>query len=298
MWGKLLMQGCWLKPFTRSMFRMVKPPLSGSDCWTEMGRLTDLTGSRWYIDLGTSATATVGDVMRNNRRRRHGVPLLNEIEDEIDQKRQGWSEMRDVQLWKHNQNKYMSKFSSKNTWYQLREVSVQCAWGAGVWFTHATPKYAFLMWLGIQDCLSSCDRMARWNINVNTTCVLCQAGTETRKTIYFFHVGILIPSVGTTNEGTTWWWLPHGFEYHHNNRQKLKLWSDPALPHQVYFASSNPLHLAWEKYSRHGNDSSPPIKLEEFLDKTWRNRLSTILLHGNRAYADGLATWFGSRRNN
>lgn len=86
--------------------------------------MTETASSRFGLVWVPADAAGETEVAAQDEGEGHGVTLLIQIEDEMDQKRQGRSEMRDVQLWKRNQNKYMSKFSSKNTW-----------------FMHATPKY-------------------------------------------------------------------------------------------------------------------------------------------------------------
>lgn len=93
--------------------------------------------------------------------------------------------MDDIQLWMQKENTYKGKFSSKNTWDQIWESTTQYSWSTSVWFTHATPQYALLMWLAIQGRLTTGERIARWCTNINTTCVLCQATMETLNHLFF-----------------------------------------------------------------------------------------------------------------
>lgn len=49
---------------------------------------------------------------------------------------------------------------------------------------------------------------------------------------------------------------------------------------------------------RHGVTPSPSIVLEKYIDRTIRNKLSTIRLPGNKEYQEGLQVLFGSRPTN
>lgn len=81
--------------------------------------------------------------------------------------------------------KYKDKFSTHDTWMMLRESNQKCAWAKGIWFSQATPKFAFVIWLAMLDRLSTMERVSRWNQGIDTTCVLCKAASETREHLFF-----------------------------------------------------------------------------------------------------------------
>ncbi|WZZ86647.1 hypothetical protein YC2023_115226 [Brassica napus] len=56
-------------------------------------------------------------------------------EVQINKKRNFMHEIEDIQLW----------ISSKNTWHQIREVTVQCSWSQSMWFSHSTPSYTLIL---------------------------------------------------------------------------------------------------------------------------------------------------------
>lgn len=70
--------------------------------------------------MGIAETATVEDVINTHGQIRHRVSGLNQVEDEIDKRRQTRVKVEDIQIWRQNENKYSNKFSYKNTWQQIR----------------------------------------------------------------------------------------------------------------------------------------------------------------------------------
>lgn len=106
--------------------------------------------------MGINRDATVAEVMMMSRRRRHREPVLNLIEEEILKCMVNISRADDVGLWKQKEDIYKSKFLTRHTWNILRRQSEVCNWSKGVWFTYATPKFAFLAWLANHNRLSGC----------------------------------------------------------------------------------------------------------------------------------------------
>lgn len=93
----------------------------------------------------------------NHRRRRHIIVLLSNIKEEIDKLRVTVSDIdEDVHKWKKKHDKY----SSKATWLRIR-----VDWEKIAWFTHATPKYSFLLWTAMYNRLATGDCMSKWNVD-------------------------------------------------------------------------------------------------------------------------------------
>ena len=80
---------------------------------------------------------------------------------------------------------FKPRFSTQETWKMTRASGVQCAWGRSVWFGQATPKFAFMTWLALQNRLATMDRISTWSQGVDPTCVMCKNATETRNHIFF-----------------------------------------------------------------------------------------------------------------
>jgi len=82
-WKKLLKYRDTTKSFYRVEVRNGKASSFWFDRWSDLGCLYDRLGARGCIDLGISMTATVGEVMAGERRRKHRVAILNKVEDKI-----------------------------------------------------------------------------------------------------------------------------------------------------------------------------------------------------------------------
>ncbi|KAL9830794.1 putative reverse transcriptase zinc-binding domain-containing protein [Arabidopsis thaliana] len=54
-----------------------------------------------------------------------------------------------------------------------------------VWFSNATPKYAFLTWLVVKNIVATGERMVKWKQNMDTSCIFCQEPMETRDHLFF-----------------------------------------------------------------------------------------------------------------
>lgn len=102
------------------------------DVWSPMGKFFDLLGSRGIIDMGIANHASVATVMETHRRHRHRVNTLNQIEDHIDIARHASNDGDDCPLWRFKNDCYKRKFSTKQTWHQIREVNPICEWHAGM----------------------------------------------------------------------------------------------------------------------------------------------------------------------
>lgn len=120
------------------------------DKLSPLGRVYELTGPRGSIDIGISLSDTIADAVRR-RPRKHKVPFLNDTEEAIDKIRHGLNHGHDQALWKFSDNGYKIRFETKTTWNLIREKRETTAWYKGVWFSHATPKYSFFVWLAINN---------------------------------------------------------------------------------------------------------------------------------------------------
>ncbi|XP_056858428.1 uncharacterized protein LOC130507801 [Raphanus sativus] len=155
------------------------------DNWSDMGVLSELLGDRGIIDLGVCKEATVELAITMRRRRRHRKGFLTEIEAELTSIMSNLiSDREDVCLWR-GKSGFKSKFSTQETWLLLKENKAHCSWSRGVWFSHATPKFAFMTWLSMRDRMSTLDRIQKWSRGLDSTCLLCKNATESRNYLFF-----------------------------------------------------------------------------------------------------------------
>ncbi|KAG7552757.1 Reverse transcriptase domain [Arabidopsis thaliana x Arabidopsis arenosa] len=75
-------------------------------------------------------------------------------------------------------------FLSKQTWEELRPVSIVKSWAKVVWYKGHIPKFAFTFWVTHLDRLPVRSRLAAWGINTPTTCCTCNREIETRDHLF------------------------------------------------------------------------------------------------------------------
>ncbi|XP_013713276.1 uncharacterized protein LOC106416947 [Brassica napus] len=68
---------------------------------------------------------------------------------------------------------------------QIRHSRQACNWSKGIWFTHSTPKFSFLVWIAALNRLQTGDKMRLWHTGINATCILCNPAEETREHLFF-----------------------------------------------------------------------------------------------------------------
>ena len=156
------------------------------DHWSEKGVLITLLGERGIVDMGIKREATVAEaIMRDKRRRSYRSLALREIEAEMETVRRKLRvENEDVNMWRDGSG-YRKKFSTHATWMLLRSQKERCSWARSIWFSKATPKYAFVSWLAARNRLSTMDRIVQWDPGADTTCVLCKRDLESRNHLFF-----------------------------------------------------------------------------------------------------------------
>lgn len=268
------------------------------DHWSKLGRLIDITGHRGVIDLGISLDETVESVLRSQRRRRHRIESLNNIEQEIFQLSQRHIvEGNDVSLWKATATSFKNRFMTKATWKLTRNSAPRVEWSTGVWFSYATPKYSFLTWLAVHNRLATGDRIKQWNSGQRVECTLCNTNVEETRNHLFF---------SCTYSSTIWKALTQRLlspDYSTEWDTLLTLLHDSGLPKihlfLIRYTFQATLYHLWHERNarRHGVICSTKDRLLQLIDKTVRNRLSSIREMGDRGYEHGLQLWFATRPN-
>ena len=100
------------------------------------------------------------------------------------------TDLEDGDLWRRKAG-YKPRFSTTETWMQIRETGVKCSWGRSIWFSQATSKFAFITWIAARGRLATMDRISRWNQGVDSTCVLCKVFQETKNHLFFSVLSLL-----------------------------------------------------------------------------------------------------------
>lgn len=135
MWRKLLKCRTIFKRFHKVDVKHGDNIFFWFDNWCSLGPLLEVYGDRGIIDISVSRNATLDTVMNNHIRQRDRVANLNSIEDAIEEVRQRrYSIGSDVHLWQSKTRKYVKKFSSKDTWYQIRVEKARVGLYRSIWF--------------------------------------------------------------------------------------------------------------------------------------------------------------------
>ncbi|XP_018461065.1 uncharacterized protein LOC108832079 [Raphanus sativus] len=265
------------------------------DNWSDMGVMHDLLGDRGLIDMGIRKEATLAEAAWSfRRRRRHRTEVLNEVEENLNSVREKLSEgSDDMCLWR-GMSSFKSSFSTKETWLNLRTNTMQLKWPRGVWYSMATPRFAFIVWLAMQNRLSTMDRVARWSQGVDVKCVLCNNDVESRDHLFF----------RCTYSAQLWYSLVGGIlgsAYTENWATIVKEVSEGSLNRIPLFCLRYTFHVAtyyiWRERNsvKHGEKLMHINMLKKFADKCMRNKLSLVRLKGKKGMEDVLCYWFQSR---
>ncbi|KAG7583882.1 Reverse transcriptase zinc-binding domain [Arabidopsis suecica] len=263
------------------------------DNWSNLGRLADIVGERGFVDLGISKEATVAEALTRRRRRPHRVSLLNDIEENL---RSIWQQQRkeeDTMLWKGKNDGFQEHFSTKETWEQIRATSPMVSWHKEVWFTHATPKYAFCTWLVVQDRLSTGDRMVKWNGSASGDCVFCNS-PETRDHLFFscnftsVVWAALVSGLWKTRQTSTWPQILSSISSQSQDRVKGFL---------LRYVLQATIYTIWRERNnrRHGEAHNSPATLIGWIDKQVRNQITTIRRMRDRRYDMASQIWLSTR---
>ncbi|XP_056860006.1 uncharacterized protein LOC130494489 [Raphanus sativus] len=263
--------------------------------WSDLGVMYDLLGDRGVIDLGIRREATVEEVINNTRRRRrHRRSMFYEIEKELESIRsQQSNEAQDVHMWREITG-FKTKFSSHETWQLSREAGARVPWGKSIWFSQATPKFAFIAWLAMRDRLSTMDRISCWNQGVVTTCVLCKTTSETRNHLFF----------ECSFSSQVWELLTKGILHRSFSTRWVDIVRLITLPTMekkkrfcLQYAFQATLYVLWRERNKrhHGDKALPMLVLTKLLDKSIRNKLSLVQSKGVKGYEGILQYWFSTR---
>ncbi|KAG7589015.1 Reverse transcriptase zinc-binding domain [Arabidopsis suecica] len=294
MWRKILKLRDLAKNFHRVEIKSGRGTSFWYDTWSSMGKLFDNFGDRGCIDLGISKAATVEEVLSTHKGRRRRVENLNKVEAEIEEIRlKRKPEEDDVNLWRWKTG-FKGKFSSNETWKLLRVEQPICSWAKGVWFSEATPKYAFITWLAMHDRLTTGVRMGKWNAQVDVSCKLCDEPVETRNHLFF----------RCSYSRQIWETLAKGLlqnRYTLEWDQLMLLISSNTLKQKarllLQYAFQIAVHTLWRERNnrRHGEDPITASILGKTIDKNIRNRITLLRKTGNAKYEDLFTFWLSTK---
>ncbi|XP_048611985.1 uncharacterized protein LOC125575450 [Brassica napus] len=219
--------------------------------------------------MGVCKEATVEDaISRPCRRRRYRTRMLNAVEESLNRVRDNISgDKEDVSLWRRGSG-FKSSFSTSETWKIMRGDRVKYDWTRGVWFTQATPKFAFMVWLANLNRLSTMERVIHWNLGADDECVLW-----------------IMESSYTSSWSEIMQLAAEGCNM---DRKRLLCFR---------YAFHIAVYGIWRERNRvrHGEKLMPITVLKKVTDKGVRNKLSVMRAKRVKGMEDALQLWFGTR---
>lgn len=75
-------------------------------------------------------------------------------------------------------------FNTNQIFHLIRERPL-VTWASICWFKCGVPKHQFLAWLFLHNRCPTKDRMIRWGISIDPSCLLCNSGPESRDHLFF-----------------------------------------------------------------------------------------------------------------
>ncbi|XP_013594397.1 PREDICTED: uncharacterized protein LOC106302432 [Brassica oleracea var. oleracea] len=151
-----------------------------------------------------------------------------------------------------------------------------------------------MAWLSARDRLSTLDRIAKWSQGIDTTCVLCKAGPESRNHLFFecSYTGQVWEHIAKgilCNSFTNTW--PEIMEIlTDSTREKKSLFC-------IRYAFQAVLYAVWRERNklRHGDKLLPLPVLKRMIDKGIRNRITLMCRQGVKGMEGFMQYWFSTR---
>jgi len=152
------------------------------DNWHPHSPLANSYGERFIYDSSMGNNARVNVLISNSEWR---IPTTQFI---------GWHPIieaipsnpkmgqKDEIVWLDSLN---HRFSVKVAWEQLRFHNQVVEWHDIVWFKNAVPRHSFLLWVAVQQKLTTQNRLHRFGIHGPNRCSLCLRNNEDHSHLFF-----------------------------------------------------------------------------------------------------------------
>lgn len=183
------------------------------------------------------------------------------------------SDEEDLYEWTVNGTQW-DKFKTGSIYSLLKRHAATVPWYQTIWCKRGIPKHNFLSWLFVLNRCPTRDRLLSWGLNVDPTCLLCNAASESRDHLLFDcpYSWEIWSSVTTRCSVTS----PRDWPSIVSYLTSLRL----PKPHKklLLIAWQCSIYLLWtERNSRiHRGCFRPPQSLLATLDLLVRNRCSSL----------------------
>jgi len=146
--------------------------------------LVDSYGERFIYDSGMAKNAKVNLLIQNSEWKTPTTqaigwhPIIEAIPSNSNPK----MGQKDEIVWLDSPN---HRFSVKVAWEQLRRHRQMVEWHDIVWFKNAVPRHSFLLWMVVQQKLTTQDTLHRFGIHGPNRCSLCLRNNEDHNHLFF-----------------------------------------------------------------------------------------------------------------
>ncbi|CAA7013744.1 unnamed protein product [Microthlaspi erraticum] len=179
------------------------------DPWTPFGSLINFLGSQGPANLGIPLHSLVKDYISGD-----GwilPPARSDLQVEVFSYISSITPSleSDTPIWKVD-DQIMDSFVAKVIWGKIRLSKPEVLWHPLVWNKIAVPKHATTSWLFMLDRNPTLNRLQRWGLDVEPTCLLCGMAQESRDHLFFLcpfsnHIWLqLMHRIRLTSVPSTW----------------------------------------------------------------------------------------------
>lgn len=154
------------------------------DNWLPDGPIDLKWGSRVRYDLSILENAKVSKLVRGDQSvwpATISTDLLS-IQSSIPSMMRPNELIEDRIEWKPGVN---GEFSTSTAWEAIRIKKSRVPWFNIVWFSKKIPKHSFILWLAVQNRLSTQQRLLSWGFINTMKCGLCGANVEDMDHLFF-----------------------------------------------------------------------------------------------------------------
>uniref|UniRef100_A0A5B6YUZ1 Reverse transcriptase domain-containing protein n=1 Tax=Davidia involucrata TaxID=16924 RepID=A0A5B6YUZ1_DAVIN len=154
------------------------------DNWHPFGPLVTKFGNAIIGECGSSETAKVSSVIRNNRWRwpSGNSAAITALKDNTPTSLLSDAHGQDYVKWELSVD---GIYHSSDAWNRIRSTSSLVNWYDIVWFKECVPRFSFIVWMVCKRCLSTKDKLKEWGVITLDTCVLCGNQSETLDHLFF-----------------------------------------------------------------------------------------------------------------
>lgn len=260
-----------------------------SDNWSPFGNLRLFLGLPSNSSLGIPNSATLHDLYRHDHWRIPHPRSESQLSLHVYLSTITLSEASDVYEWSP-QGAPLSSYSTGLVYDQIKHHQPIVPWHSVVWFSRGIPRHIFLTWLTVLDRCPTKDRMQRWGLQIDTSCILCNAPSESRNHLYF----------ECTYSWNLWSELSRKAHWQPSRNWSVELGcmqGNFSSTHQrllVLLAWQTTIYLLWtERNNRHhGQQYRTTSSLAKQADQLIRNRISSIRLVNPSLASKMIQRWF------